>query len=72
MFPFQGDAHLELRDAIEHMNKERTPTQAYANMMSIIQSSGTGKSRLVDKLAEVVFTLPFNLRDPKENECRFL
>lgn len=72
VYPFQGDAHLKLRDTIMHMNQERMPTQAYANMMSIIQSSGTGKSRLVDKLAEVVFTLPFNLRDPKEDECRFL
>jgi nicotinamide riboside kinase len=53
------------------MNEERSPTQAYANMMTIIQSSGTGKSRLVDKLAEAVFTLPFNLRNPEEDECRF-
>jgi len=72
MSPFQGDADIQLRHTIERMNEERSSTQAYANMMTIIQSSGTGKSRLVDKLAEAVFTLPFNLRDPKEDECRFL
>ncbi|KAG6870930.1 hypothetical protein C0995_009604 [Termitomyces sp. Mi166 len=34
----------------------------YANFCAIIQGSGTGKSRLVDKLAESVFTIPIILR----------
>jgi len=34
----------------------------YSNTVSIIQSSGTGKSRMVDQLAHLVFTIPFNLR----------
>jgi hypothetical protein len=39
----------------------------YSNSVSIIQSSGFGKSRMVDELAQLVFTLPINLRDPKED-----
>ncbi|KAF8329825.1 uncharacterized protein EI90DRAFT_3062127 [Cantharellus anzutake] len=41
-------------------------TQPYSSTVSIIQSSGYGKSRMVDQLATLVFTLPFNLRDPLE------
>ncbi|KAF8329829.1 uncharacterized protein EI90DRAFT_3125086 [Cantharellus anzutake] len=41
-------------------------TQSYSSTVSIIQSSGYGKSRMVDQLATLVFTLPFNLRDPLE------
>ena len=36
---------------------------AYANQISIIQSSGTGKSRTVDELAKRLFSFPFNLRE---------
>lgn len=32
------------------------------NTVTIVQSSGTGKSRMVDEAARLVFTLPFNLR----------
>ncbi|KAG6893993.1 hypothetical protein C0995_015397 [Termitomyces sp. Mi166 len=42
----------------------------YANFCAIIQGSGTGKSRLVDKLAESVFTIPIILR-PSEDESGF-
>ncbi|KAF8340891.1 hypothetical protein F5887DRAFT_1225901 [Amanita rubescens] len=33
----------------------------YSNQVAVIQSSGTGKSRMVDELAKLVFTIPFNL-----------
>ncbi|PCH34752.1 hypothetical protein WOLCODRAFT_155409 [Wolfiporia cocos MD-104 SS10] len=33
----------------------------YSNTMPIIQSSGTGKSRMVDEMAKSIFTLPFKL-----------
>ncbi|KAF8551255.1 hypothetical protein OG21DRAFT_301501 [Imleria badia] len=33
----------------------------YANSVPLIQSSGTGKSRMVDEQAKLVFTIPFNL-----------
>jgi hypothetical protein len=38
-------------------------TRPYTNQISIIQSSGTGKSRAVDELAKKLFTLPFNFRE---------
>ena len=54
------------------MDSSRMPSQAYANMMTILQSSGTGKSRMVDQLAFQVFTFPFNLRDPAETTRKSL
>ena len=35
----------------------------YMSHVSIIQSSGSGKSRLVDEVAKDIFTIPFNIRD---------
>ena len=57
---------MRLKEVIQDINKKRKPQNPYANMMTIIQSSGTGKSRMVDQLARVVFTLPFNIRDPQD------
>ena len=42
--------------------------QPYSSTVSIIQSSGYGKSRMVNEMANHVFTLPFNLQDPKETK----
>ena len=39
----------------------------YSNTVAMIQSSGTGKSRTVHEMANLVFTLPFNIRFPKES-----
>ncbi len=39
------------------------PDPIYNRSMSIVQSSGCGKSRLVDKVAEIRFTFPLNLRE---------
>lgn len=50
------------------MNSQRDRGRRYANMVSIIQSSGTGKSRTIDELARAVFTLPVNLRDDGASE----
>jgi hypothetical protein len=44
------------------MNNSRGD-QFYANYLPIVQSSGTGKSRMVDELAGEVFTIPLNLRE---------
>ena len=40
----------------------------YSNVVSIVQSSGTGKSRMVDQLARSVFTIPLNIRSAKDNQ----
>ena len=62
-----GETHKLLRSIIDDMNIGRDRAEGlYANFLPIVQSSGTGKSRTVDELAKLVFTLPFNLRDPRE------
>lgn len=43
------------------MNRMNRATP-YSNTVSIIQSSGTGKSRMVDQLGHLVFTIPINIR----------
>ena len=58
---FVGDTHLLLLKTINDMNAKRD-VRADANSVTIFQSSGTGKSRTVDQLAKLVFTIPFNLR----------
>lgn len=39
-----------------------------SNYASVIQSSGTGKSRMVDEAAKLVFTIPLNLRKQVETK----
>ena len=48
-------------------NALKTDKGGYSAIGAIIQSSGYGKSRMVDQVARQVFTLPFNLRDPAED-----
>ncbi|KAL4242998.1 hypothetical protein ABKN59_011056, partial [Abortiporus biennis] len=50
--------HEILYNTIEKMDR----TRYYSNNVPIVNSSGTGKSRLVHELARIVFTFPFNLR----------
>ena len=60
-----GESHILLKVAVERMwDRSRRP---YTNFCSIIQGSGTGKSRTVDKFAESVFTIPMVLR-PEEDK----
>ncbi|KAN0074451.1 hypothetical protein V8E55_011863 [Tylopilus felleus] len=44
----------------------RPRSSAHANCISLIQSSGYGKSRLMDEMAKLVFTIPLNIRNPEE------
>lgn len=60
---FVGDYHIFLRDQINALKT----TGHYSRFNVIIQSSGTGKSRTVDEMAKIVFTLPFNMRSDAEN-----
>jgi hypothetical protein len=50
------------------MNKDRGE-KLYANFVPIIQSSGMGKSRLVDETAKLIVTIPFCLRSELDGEC---
>ncbi|KAF8992357.1 hypothetical protein BDQ17DRAFT_1332330 [Cyathus striatus] len=66
--PYCGDRHLLLLREIKDMCRENTksPNSSCRNFVPFIQSSGTGKSRMIDEMASLVFTLPFNLRNPEE------
>jgi len=64
---YQGDAaRLLERIAISATSDPGIAPHPYTNQISIIQSSGTGKSRAVDELAKSLFTFPFNLRHIEE------
>lgn len=57
---YVGDTHSRLLHAINDMLNNNH--SQYGTFCPIIQGSGTGKSRMVDKLAETVFTIPVVLR----------
>ena len=66
---FIGDANFlcdAVRDVFSVNNEQR-----YSNSFSIVQSSGTGKSRLVDEMAKKLFTFPLCVRDddPPKQLC---
>ena len=57
---FQGNAERVLLETIaDLLDKKRTP---YARLTSIVNSSGTGKSRMVDQLGMTIITVPMCLR----------
>jgi hypothetical protein len=58
---FKGVGHQLFRAGLDQMNKDRG-MKLYANFVPIVQSSGMGKSRLVDETAKSIFTIPFCLR----------
>ncbi|KAG5349490.1 hypothetical protein C0989_003478, partial [Termitomyces sp. Mn162] len=58
---YVGNAHELLKGAMNAMY-QNSFEKPYANFCAIIQGSGTGKSRLVDKLADSVFMIPMVLR----------
>jgi hypothetical protein len=39
----------------------------YSSVVSVIQSSGTGKSRMIDQLARSVLAIPFNIRSANDD-----
>lgn len=55
---YMGTRHELLLKNIYTMNSN----PAYRNQVAIIQSSGTGKSRMVHEMSKLVFTIPLNLR----------
>ncbi|KAH7925110.1 hypothetical protein BV22DRAFT_1129298 [Leucogyrophana mollusca] len=62
--PYTGDHHHLLLRNINKMQRGKP----YSNTVAIIQSSGSGKSRLVREQSSLVFTLPFNLRFDAESK----
>ncbi|KIL68577.1 hypothetical protein M378DRAFT_22060 [Amanita muscaria Koide BX008] len=61
---YESNAHEVLYHSICDMWKPGvTP---YQNILAILQSSGYGKTRMLDEQAKLVFTFPFVVRDPSE------
>ncbi|KAF8205492.1 hypothetical protein K438DRAFT_2014426 [Mycena galopus ATCC 62051] len=65
--PYEGTVYQVF---IDTLNRERafysnqsSPNSAYNWTISVIQSSGTGKSRMVEQAANKVFTIPINLHE---------
>ena len=51
----------------KQLDLEMSPkTEVYARYCSIVQSSGMGKSRLLDEFSKNYFMIPINLRGPKD------
>ena len=65
--PFIGEHHVALASNIRNMYYGTSARSAYMGHAAVIQSSGSGKSRLVHEVAREIFTIPFNIRDPKEH-----
>lgn len=61
---YQGKYHEVILKNINSM----CCAPVHASSAAVIQSSGTGKSRTVHELAALVFTIPFNIRHPRERE----
>jgi len=63
---YKGDlARVLFLTIADYLSLEKTP---YARVTSIINSSGTGKSRMVDELGRVVITVPMCLRPQTEHK----
>jgi hypothetical protein len=59
---FQGEAAEVLLDTIaNYLDKQREGV--YSRHTSIVNSSGTGKSRIVDEVATRIITVPMCLRN---------
>lgn len=57
-----GKNHHVFVRGLHEINRRRDKAHPYTNYIPIMQSSGTGKSRLVHETAGLIFTLPFNIR----------
>ncbi|KAI0293883.1 hypothetical protein B0F90DRAFT_1919879 [Multifurca ochricompacta] len=66
--PFKGNAAASLLLTIEsYLDKRR---DVYARQTSIVNSSGTGKSRMVDEVAIGIITIPMCLRSSKSQAAQ--
>jgi hypothetical protein len=61
---YTGNSHQLLLQNINRMLRNKP----YSNSVAILQSSGSGKSRMVREQSNLVFTLPFNLRAHSDNK----
>jgi hypothetical protein len=59
---YKGNGVHALRFFLD--NAMKADLKQYARYAAIVQSSGTGKSRLVHEVANTIFSIPINLRAP--------
>jgi hypothetical protein len=59
--PYQGNI---AKVVYEYMKSHNNP-DLYVRVLAIVQSSGMGKSRMIDELSKDHFVIPLNLRDGK-------
>jgi hypothetical protein len=60
--PYLGDAHQILLKAIDDLHN-LSSTHTYAKIIPVVQSSGTGKSKTVDKIGTERILFPMCLRE---------
>jgi hypothetical protein len=65
--PFWGDSVNVLKELLLDEERVFQEDKFYAKSMTIIQSSGTGKSRLLDELSKEFLTISFALRHPHKD-----
>jgi hypothetical protein len=65
--PFWGDSVNLLKKLLLDEERVFQRDEFYAKSMTIIQSSGTGKSRLLDELSKELLTISFALRHPHKD-----
>ncbi|TFK93135.1 hypothetical protein K466DRAFT_538427 [Polyporus arcularius HHB13444] len=70
--PFIGKSHdvllLNLQRMYKHSLQASVDTSKHLSHTSIIQSSGSGKSRMVDEVSKLMFAIPFNIRKPEDSK----
>ncbi|KIL64400.1 hypothetical protein M378DRAFT_163135 [Amanita muscaria Koide BX008] len=59
--PFIGKAHKALYDTISNVCSG-SARNIYERLLAVVQSSGMGKSRMIDELSKEQFVIPINLR----------
>ncbi|RDB23991.1 hypothetical protein Hypma_008682 [Hypsizygus marmoreus] len=60
--PFEGDAVTALLNHVRYHHQSSHDRRYYGSFFSIVQSSGMGKSRVLDELSKTRFVIPMNLR----------
>lgn len=57
---FHGDRHLILRDTVLDL-RAKSRLMLYGNILPVVQSSGTGKSRVAREAAGLIFSLTITI-----------
>lgn len=64
--PYVGEYDKILARSVQDMKKKANGAP-YKNIMPMIQSSGTGKSRLAHEVAKIIFTIPLNIQPAEDH-----